>query len=173
MSTPLPDAVSALLRTSATAAMGALMLISVSHRELFSWAARMLGADEPAKIEPRPNGKAKQVRKRNGASRPAKANRSGADAYHQRQRKARDRDDEALLEAMRSAPNALISDWPEAIGKGHSSIILALKRLRDAGLAESLEGKWRLTEPEAPREPPPKWVAPLNAGREHRAHASA
>ena len=61
MSTPLPDAVSVLLRTSATAAMGALMLISVSHRELISWAARMIGGDESAKEEPSPkaNGKAR------------------------------------------------------------------------------------------------------------------
>jgi hypothetical protein len=62
VSTPLPDAVSVLLRTSATAAMGALMLISVSHRQLFSWAARMIGGDESAKEErpPKPNGHAKR-----------------------------------------------------------------------------------------------------------------
>jgi len=36
-----------------------------------------------------------------------------------------------------------------------------LKRLRDAGKAESVEGKWRLTEEPAPREPPPRWTTPL------------
>jgi hypothetical protein len=92
---------------------------------------------------------------------------SGA-AYHERRREARDRNDQALLEAVRDSPEGSIGDWAAAIGKGRSSTVSALKRLRDAGLAESVQGKWRLNEP---REPPPKWVAPLNAGREHRAHA--
>jgi hypothetical protein len=50
-----------------------------------------------------------------------------------------------------------------------------LHRLRDAGLAESVEGKWKLVAPEAPRETAAKWIEPLSAtaGRERRAHASA
>jgi DNA-binding transcriptional ArsR family regulator len=72
---------------------------------------------------------------------------------------------------MRSAPEAMIRDWAESIGKSRSSTLSALKRLRDAGLAESLEGKWRLTKPDAPREPAPKWIAPLSGA--HRAHAPA
>jgi hypothetical protein len=184
MSTPLPDAVSVLLRTSATAAMGALLLISVSHRELFDWASRMIGGDEPAKEEPRPNGNAKQARraqntpfhwkrprKRNGASRPAKAKRSGAAAYHARRREARARDDQALLEIMRANPEGSIGDWAMTIGKGRSSVVSALHRLRDANLVESAGGKWRLTEEPAPREPTPKWTAPLSGT--HRAHAHA
>jgi hypothetical protein len=97
----------------------------------------------------------------------------GRGAYHQRRRTARDADDQALLQIMRDSPGASISDWMSAIGKSRSSAVSALKRLRDAGLAESVEGKWRLVEPEAPRQPPQKWVAPLPApaGRAHRAHA--
>ena len=33
----------------------------------------------------------------------------------------------------------------------------------------NFRSKWHVNEPDAPREPPPKWVTPL-AGREHRAH---
>jgi hypothetical protein len=44
------------------------------------------------------------------------------------------------------------------------------RRLRDADLAESIEGKWRLTEERA-REPTAKWIEPLSAS--HRAHAHA
>ena len=172
MPTPIPDPLSSVLRSDSTAALAALMVIASAHRDLFNWAARMVGAEPPAKIEPKPNSKAKRrphAHKPNGASRPAKANRSGADAYHQRQRKARDRDDQALLEAMRSAPDALIGDWAKAIGKSRSSTLSALKRLRDAGPAESLEGKWRLTKPDAPREPAPKWIAPVR-GTDRAAH---
>ena len=94
-----------------------------------------------------------------------KAKRSGADAYHQRQRKARDRDDQSLLEAMRSAPDALIGEWAEAIGKSRSSVLSALKRLRDAGLAESVGGKWKLAEELPPREPTQR-----SAARRHEGH---
>ena len=69
-------------------------------------------------------------------------------AYHQRRRAARDADDQALLQIMRDSPGASIADWAEAIGKGRSSVVSALKRPRAAGLAESFEGKWRLSAPE-------------------------
>ena len=59
-------------------------------------------------------------------------------AYHQRRRAARDADDQALLQIMRDLPGASIADWAEAIGKGRSSVVSALKRLRAAGLAEIL-----------------------------------
>ena len=71
---------------------------------------------------------------------------------------------------MRDSPEASIRDWAEAIGKSRSSVVTALHRLRDAGLADSSEGKWRLTEAPAPREPAPKWVAPLSAAS--HAHVS-
>ena len=94
-------------------------------------------------------------------------------AYHARRREARDADDKALLQAMRDAPEASIGDWAQAIGKSRTSTVSALKRLRDAGLAESVEGKWKLTEEPAPHEPAPQWIAPLSAtaSRERRAYA--
>ena len=180
MSTPLPDAVSVLLRTSATAAMGALLLISVSHRELFTWAARMIGGAEPAKEEPRPNGKGPSRERKStfGQAKPPRNTTSqvkqarkppSRDAYHQRRRTARDADDQALLQIMRDSPGASIADWAEAIGKSRSSTVSALRRLSDAGLAESVEGRWRLTEPETPKDPPPKWTSPVR-GTDRAAH---
>ena len=92
-------------------------------------------------------------------------------SYLGRRRAQRDRDDESLVEAMRMAPGASIGDWAAAIGKSRSSTVSGLHRLRDAGLAESAEGKWRLTEPEAPMTPPPKWVAPVRGtDRAHQHH---
>ena len=81
----------------------------------------------------------------------------------------RDQDDERLLDAMRRNTEATIGELAKAVGKSRSSIVTALHRLRDAGLAQSAEGKWRLTEEPPPREPAAKWVRPLNANREGRA----
>ena len=81
----------------------------------------------------------------------------------------RDQDDERLLDAMRRNTEATIGELAKAVGKSRSSIVTALHRLRDAGLAESAEGSWRLTEAPPPREPAAKWVRPLNADREGRA----
>ena len=142
------------------------MVIASAHRDLLAWAARWVGAEPAAKMEPKPN-RARHRRKHNGAGRPAKAKRSRADlAYHQRRREARDRDDQALLLAMRDSPEGSISDWTAAIGKSRTSTISALERLRDADLAESVQGKWRLVEP-----PPPKWVGPVRVtDRAHQHH---
>ena len=83
----------------------------------------------------------------------------------------RDQDDERPLDAMRRNTEATIGELAKAVGKSRSSIVTALHRLRDAGLAESAEGSWRLTEAPPPREPAAKWVRPLNADREGRAPA--
>jgi hypothetical protein len=164
MPTPISDALSSALRSDSTVALAALMVIATAHRDLFAWAAKALA--EPAEPPSAPKARS------NGAARhETKARKPPGAAYHARRRKARDHDDEALIEAMRSAPDASISDWAAAIGKGRSSTVSALKRLRDAGMTESVQGKWRLNEPVAPLTPPPKWVAPLIAAREHRAHA--
>jgi len=60
MPTPLPEALSSILRTDSTAALAALMVIANAHREIFAWAARMFGAEPPGKAEPKPTGQAKQ-----------------------------------------------------------------------------------------------------------------
>jgi hypothetical protein len=81
-------------------------------------------------------------------------------------------DDQALVKAMRSNPDGSIRDWSQTIHKSRTSTVSVLHRLRDAGLAESTTGRWRLVE-EPRREPSAKWIQPLSAAREHRAHASA
>jgi hypothetical protein len=172
MSTPLPDTVSVLLRTSATAAMGALLLISVSHRELFAWAVRMIGSDEPsAKAEAKPNGAGRATRARK--ARPPIA-RKPATAYNDRRRSDRDEADARLLKEMKTSPGATIAEWAIAIGRSKTATNAALRRLRDADRAESVEGKWRLTEEPAPREPAPKWVSPVRgADRSASRHLTA
>lgn len=176
MPTPLSEVFAAALRSDPTAALAALMVINTAHRDLFAWATRAL-AEPPAARKP--NGKQARggqnlprVPRGTGSTRSRKAKSNGSSAYHARRRGARDEADSALLEAMRSAPDALIHDYAEAIGKSRSSTLSALKRLREAGLAESIEGKWRLVEEPAPQEPAPKWISPLPApaGRA-RAHA--
>jgi DNA-binding transcriptional ArsR family regulator len=144
------------------------MVIAAAHAEPFAWAARFVCADDaPAGASKSP---APPKRKRNGAEphrrrlkpAPRKPSNSG-DAYLALRREARDRDDESLLEAMRETPKGPIGGWAEAIGKSRSSVVAALHRLRDAGLADSVEGKWTLVEEPAPRVAAAKWVAPLSA----------
>jgi hypothetical protein len=76
---------------------------------------------------------------------------------------------------MKANPGASIAALATAIGKSRTSIVSALHRLRDAGLAESLDRVWMLVEPTEPK-PTPKWTAPVSAQRrcvetEEREHA--
>jgi hypothetical protein len=160
--TPLPDQVSVLLRSSPTAAMAALLLISTSHRGLLDWFSRTVAPEPQPQAKPNANGVVRRGRKANGGGR-----KPGA--YLERRRSRRDADDSALLAAMKASPGATIGDWSEAIHKSRTSTIAGLKRLRDRNLASNEDGIWALVEP---REPPAKWVAPVSA-REHRAHAVA
>jgi hypothetical protein len=185
MSTPIPDAFAATLRTDATAALGALMVIAHAHAELFSWAARMAStnaqpsAAAPARVEPPPRTQVNGVESRaapplakasehKSAKRRPKGN--GTAAYLASRREARDRDDEKLIEAMRDSPESSIGDWAATVGKSRTSVVAGLHRLRDVGLAESVGGQWRLTEEPAPREPPPKWIRPIS-GNDKPSHA--
>jgi hypothetical protein len=166
MPTPIPDSVSATLRSDPTAALGALMVIASAHAELFSWAARMICVAAPARIEPPPKPNEPQGAKAPGArkaSTNAQPKSNGTAAHLALRREARDRDDENLRQAMRDSPASSIGDWAETIGKSRTSTVAALHRLRDAGLATNADKVWALVEPGAPREPPPKWVAPLSA----------
>jgi hypothetical protein len=156
--TPLPDHVSVLLRSSPTAAIAALLLISTSHRGLLDWFSRTVAPEPQPQAKPKANGAARRGRKP-GVS----------DAYLERRRPRRDADDSALLAAMKASPGATIGDWSEAIHKSRTSTIAGLKRLRDRNLASNEDGVWALVEP---REPPAKWVAPVSATRAHvHAHA--
>jgi hypothetical protein len=172
MSTPLPEPLASVLRSDSTAALAALMVIANAHRDLLAWAARIIGAEPP--VAALPNGDGTQRRETClQKAKPPRAPRKppGTAAYHARRREARGSGDQALLEALRANPEGSIGDWSATIHKGRSSTVSALKRLRDAGLAESAEGKRKLTEEPPPREPPARWIQPVSAAREHRAHA--
>ena len=150
--------------------MAALLLISTSHRGLFDWFSRRVCSD--ALTEPQPNGAVRGHKANGRHHRKPRAN--ATDPYPSRRIAKREADDEALLAALRSNPEGSIGDWATMIHKSRTSCVSALHRLRDAGLAESVEGKWRLVvEEPAPREPPPRWTAPLSATREARTHVHA
>ena len=166
---PLPDSVSVLLRSSSTAAMAALLLISTSHRGLLDWFSRTVCGDAPAadlELQPRPKprsntrlprgGKSPRRAKSNGVHREPHGN--GADP----RRAKRDADDAALVEAMRVDPAGPLGAWSVAIGKSRTSVVSALHRLKDAGLVANEDRVWRLVvDGPPPRDPSPKWVAPL------------
>lgn len=150
-SPPLSDGVSAVLRSDATAALAALMVIASAHRELYVWAARMIGA-EPSPVKPDGG---------NGARWGGRLTK-------------RDRDDKKLLEAMRSDPDGTIGAWAGVIHKSKGSVATALRRLESAGLVESVDRRWKLVEEAAPKEPPPRWTKPLSgAERAHQVHLTA
>ncbi len=94
----------------------------------------------------------------------AKRHTPASNAYHARRREERDRDDQALLEAMRRNSEATIGELAMAIGKAKTSVVSALHRLRETGLVESSDGHWQLTEAQKPREPTASWVAPVRGG---------
>jgi hypothetical protein len=76
---------------------------------------------------------------------------------------------------MRANRGASIGKLADAIGKSRTTTVTALRRLRDADLAESVDRVWSLTEPPAPKETP-RWTAPVSAQRrrvdtEEREHA--
>jgi hypothetical protein len=51
---PLPEALATILKTNATAALAALMVIAEAHRGLFAWASRMIGVEPAAPPKPQP-----------------------------------------------------------------------------------------------------------------------
>jgi hypothetical protein len=155
----LSETFASILQTDKAVALAAAVLIGTHHGDVLQWVWDMLGPHEP---EPRRRRKRRKTRANSA---------SGKDPYLDRRRAQRDADDQALVEAMRDAPTATIGDWSEAISKSRTSTVSALHRLRDAGRAKSVEGKWRLIEEPPPREPPAKWTAPLSASQRAHAHA--
>jgi hypothetical protein len=76
---------------------------------------------------------------------------------------------------MKENPGANIAALATAIGKSRTSTVSALRRLRDADLAESRDRVWSLVEPAEPK-PTSKWIAPVSGQRrrvegEEREHA--
>jgi hypothetical protein len=146
MPDPIPESVIEILREDRTAALAAAFVIASHHPDLWRFAAGM--------IRPSPSpSPVKLIRKR--ASKSNSHRREPVDGH--------------LVETMEADPAGSIGDWAAAIGKSKTTVVTALKRLADAGRAESIDRRWRLVE-KAPREPPPRWVEPVSARRAH-AHA--
>jgi hypothetical protein len=155
----LPDSVVSTFRTNETAALAAAMTIAGSFPDIASFAARVAGAPHRPPDAPKPQ--------RAERGRPIRGNG--------RVREAPDQCDERLATAMKANRGANIAALATAIGKSRTSTVSALRRLRDAGLAESLSGVWTLTEPPPPKGTP-RWTAPVSAPRrrveaEEREHA--
>jgi len=150
MPDPLSDSLAEQLEDPTTA-LAAAVVIAGLHPGILEWAARTVSAERGP--EPR-----RRKAKANGAARLAK----------------RERADEALVKALQLDPTLSIGGLARAIKKSRTSVVTALHRLRDAGLAESSSGRWKLTE-ELPREPPPKWAEPLSGRATARSvvHAGA
>jgi hypothetical protein len=128
MPNPLPDSISDQLRDPTTA-LAAAVVIASHHPGILQW---VVGFATPPAERPRSGGR----------RRPRLAKR--------------ETDDQALVKAMRSNPDGSIGDWSQTIHKSRTSTVSALHPLRDAGLAQSAEGRWQLTEEPTPREPPAK-----------------
>ena len=138
------------------------MVIANAHKEVWAWAARMIGVEPVVVAEPppKPSGHGRSAR----AKPPARRKRASNGRERADPRLAqRDRNDEALLAVMKSAPDASIGAWAQSIGRSRSSTVAALHRLRDADRVESSDGRWRLVEEPVPREPPPKWTKAVSA----------
>ena len=172
---PLPEALATILKTNTTAALAALMVIADAHEGLFAWASRIIGAEPVAPSPPRPKprssgGRAgKTPRRSNGRSN----GRGDAVSYQQQRRSARDEADEALIEAMKDDPAGTLGSWAEAIARSRSSVVSALRRLRDAGLASNEDGHWALVGEPVPKEAS-RWTKPLSgAEKSHQVHLTA
>jgi DNA-binding transcriptional ArsR family regulator len=159
-----PDAFAAAL-SDRTTALAAAFIIGARHADVLQFVARIIGgADAEPEVEPPARRRAaRRSRKANGHRQPRV---NGGDS----RLPARDEADKRLVEAMRRNTEATIGELATAVGKSRTSIVSALHRLRDAGLAKSVGGRWALVKQEEPREPAPKWIEPLSAAREHRAH---
>jgi hypothetical protein len=153
MPVQLPDALLESLRDPTTA-LAAAFVIARQHPELMAFAAKAMAGPTSPCGEKTPRRRAKRNGARKDEARVSK----------------RDRTDEALAAEMRSNPDGTVGDWAMTISVSRTTCVSALHRLRDAGLAESAEGRWKLTKEPPQREPPPQWVRPLNADREERAH---
>jgi hypothetical protein len=168
---PLPEALTAVLQLDRTAAFAAAFVIGTHHADVLQWVARTICSDDAStesRSKPKANGAARRARKADGDRKPRN---DAGDRYLTRRRAQRDEDDSNLLAAMRRNTEATIGELATVFGKSRTSIASTLHRLRKARLAESIEGKWKLTDELVPREPPAKWTAPLSASQQAHAHA--
>jgi hypothetical protein len=99
------------------------MIIASSFPGILCFAARV-SARRPSALAPEPPKRAR--------GRPKRSDGRG-------RRETLGQCDERLVAAMKTSPGATIGALAEAIGKSRTSTVSALHRLRDAGLAESLD----------------------------------
>lgn len=132
----LSDPIAAALRTDRTAALAAAFIIATRHADVLKFVVREIGDLE---LQSGPDGRDGAGKPRNGTG---KRCNSGVD--HRLAK--RDEADEQLIEVMKASPGASIGDLAQAIERSRSTAVTALRRLRDAGLAESVNGVWRLIE---------------------------
>ena len=119
---PLPEALTAVLQLDRTAALAAAFIIGTHHVDVLQWVTRTLCGDTPEPQPQRQKANARRGRGRKGDSH-RKSRNNGDDPYLSRRRTQRDRDDEALLAALRSNPEGSISDWATTIGKSRTSCV--------------------------------------------------
>jgi hypothetical protein len=156
----LPDSTISILQSSETAALAGALIIAAAFPQVLDFAARVVAGPRGSIERPTP------ASPKRGRGRPQRARRSNG---HDR-RESPDQIDARLLEAMKANPGAQIATLAEAIGKSKTTTVTSLNRLRDAGLADSVDRVWQLTEPDPPppRDPPPRWTAPLSGTARRR-----
>jgi hypothetical protein len=151
----LPDSTISILQSSETAALAGALIIAAAFPQVLDFAARVVaGPRRPTEPPKRARGRHKRLHRGNGR-------------VHERE--TPDQIDARLLEAMKASPGAQIANLAEAIGKSKTTTVTSLNRLRDAGLADSIDRVWTLTDLPPPRDPPPRWTAPLSGTARRRA----
>jgi hypothetical protein len=152
MPDPLPSDVVARLRSDATAALAASLILAGSFPDIGSWALRAFGKSGESK-----------------ASVFTDVGRKGANIKHSPRRLSAAKSDQALLAVMRANPGSSLADLIRLGRRPRTSTVLSLKRLEEAGLVEHpSKGQYRTVD-QAP--PKPAWIDPLS-GRRVARHAA-
>ena len=190
---PLPDAMVAMLKADACAALAAIMIIANAHSELLAWAQRTLS---PLRNDSAPT--QKSASETNGGKKASaeisapgqkadtevrKANGAGGTSLHAAKkfrakgrpnsREAAAEHDQALLALMRANPDASVTELIRMSGRPRNSTVLSLERLEKAGLVEhAARGKWTVADLlEVPAPKPAGWIEPMSGARVAR-HAA-
>ena len=149
MTTPLPDSVSATLRSDPTAALAAAFVIAGAHAELFSWVARMVCAATSEastraqpQLKPKPNGSAAHLPLSNGAD----AARPFAPAAPRHPAAIQAAEAEArIAELVRDRPGLRTSEIAKETSAKVNTTVERLKRMTAKGLIERQDASagWR------------------------------
>ena len=151
MPDPLPSDIVTRLRSDATAALAASLILGGSFPDIVSWALKAFSVkhSEPMVSVPT-DGDAKSRH----APRPQSSVKS----------------DKALLDVMRANPGASLADLIRLRRRPRTPTVASLKRLEEAGLVEHpAKGVYRAVDQAPP--PRPAWVEPLGGAHVAR-HAA-